>query len=209
MPAESKTAGLVIRALQPGPTSNVRVLTIGANHPTAADFLSRDRSPTVADAVYSLSPQHPDAYLVCTIQQEPMQTNPADANSSPGWETCLNGDAIVQESNASERSGLIRADGDSELLERRQRIGHESFAAGLLDRRLGGVGYRDIKSFEPGRDGGCQARRPASYHENIRRPWNGNQLPPQQHQFGAEARTHRGQQAVSSGRGTPLGHDFF
>src|SRR5579864_4397216 len=103
-----------------------------------------------------------------------MQTNPADAGAATDRETSFNGGVIVQESNASERGGLIWADRDSQLLERRQSIGHESFAAGLLDGRLGGVRYRDIKSFEPGRDGGCQAGRSAPYYKNICRPRNGN-----------------------------------
>ena len=90
MPAESKTEGLVTRALQPGPAPYARVLAIGANHPTARDLLTRDRSAALADATYALSPQHPDAYLVCTIQQKLMQTNPADAGATADREISLN-----------------------------------------------------------------------------------------------------------------------
>jgi hypothetical protein len=47
------------------------------------------------------------------------------------------------------------------------RIGHEPFAAGFVDWRLGSISYDDTKATLPCGNSGCQARRSATDYEDV------------------------------------------
>jgi len=65
--------------------------------------------------------------------------------------------AIFDETNATKRKGLFARYFDPQGAQRRHAFGHDTLAAGFIDRRLGMIGQRDSESALPGRNGPSQA----------------------------------------------------
>jgi len=77
----------------------------------------------------------------------------------------------LNESNTSERKTLIGGDCDSKFAKSNYAVGHEAFAAGLVDGRNGAIGYTDVKTLLTRGDGRRKSGRAAAYDEYICFEW--------------------------------------
>jgi hypothetical protein len=77
------------------------------------------------------------------------------------------GDAIRIKPNAVERETVRGLDCDPHFAKCGDRIGHEAFPAGLIDRRLRTISYGDGESLVPQLDCGGQTRGTASHDKYI------------------------------------------
>src|SRR5260370_4270484 len=56
---------------------------------------------------------------------------------------------------------------DTQTTQRRERIGHQPFAAGLVDRRTRGISHRYVESLQTRCDSRRQSGRSTAYDENV------------------------------------------
>src|SRR5438477_12704372 len=99
-----------------------------------------------------------------------MQNGPPHAHScQPIRERCINSQSGGQKTNATEWIGVLRRDRNPKLLERRQTIGHQAFAAWFVNRHLSAIRHNDAESLLPSRDRRRQSSRTAPNHKNISR----------------------------------------
>ena len=99
---------------------------VGVEHPpnAVAGFVQAGD----CDAFTDIDADRPGAIEECTVQ-----LGPANSATRTTWKPTLDGVALVEVPNATERP--MRGQGDPELVEHCEAIRHETFAAGFVDRR--------------------------------------------------------------------------
>ena len=75
----------------------------------------------------------------------------------------------IAETDAAKRVAAGGMQIDAERARGGQAIGHDAFAASLIDGRHGAIGQRDIQAAAARGDGGGQTGRSAADHEDIGR----------------------------------------
>src|ERR1700722_17806131 len=73
----------------------------------------------------------------------------------------------AEKTNTTEPATLFRIDGNSQLFKRRQAIGHQAFAAGLVNGRLSAVGHSNAESLLPRCNCHRHSRGTATNHKHI------------------------------------------
>jgi len=96
-----------------------------------------------------------------------MQNCSPDADSRTLREFSAHLRVLLQETDSAKPITSVGLNCDAEFAERRNRFGHQAFAAGLVDRRLGTVGDDDGHSSLPRSDGGRQPRRASANNKHI------------------------------------------
>jgi hypothetical protein len=98
-------------------------------------------------------PGEADAQLFGAVEEEAVESGAADADASADWE--VGGDAGLAggEEDAGEFGSVVGLEMDTELSEGAAGVGHESFAAGLVDGRAAGVSEEDVGAAEAEGDG--------------------------------------------------------
>jgi hypothetical protein len=140
---------------------------VSPDNPTCFD------SKPPADNILSLDPPgrrspkqiHPD--LFCSHRQQLLECGSPDAPTFTGRECCGYSAPLVAELDAAEGCSLVRADRYAQAFESLGRIGHQSFAAGLIDRGLSPIENRSPESSFDCLDRSGQTGRPATHNRYI------------------------------------------
>jgi hypothetical protein len=74
---------------------------------------------------------------------------------------------ILKETNSAETISRVRMESNAKFTQRRNRLGHQAFAASLVNRRLNPVGYGNGHSSLPRGDRCREPCRPAPDHKHI------------------------------------------
>jgi len=101
------------------------------------------------------------------IDKQAMQDGTADSEGRATGEDCFGSLASIQKTNALEWLAHSRRDGDAEVAQRSNTIGHETLAAGLVDGRNCAVSDSNAEAAPTRRDRGGDARWAPSYDQDI------------------------------------------
>src|SRR5258707_14114033 len=95
-----------------------------------------------------------------------MQNRTAHANASDGGKIRFRAQAAANKGDAAKRARDVFGNRDSQLRECCATVGHQAFAAWLVDGRACSVGYHNSEALLARRDGRCQSSRAATDYEN-------------------------------------------
>jgi hypothetical protein len=99
-----------------------------------------------------------------------VQDSTPDASTrGPIWEGRIHSKSGAQETNTPELTTLVRIDGNPQLFQRRKAIGHQAFAAGLVNRHLRAIGHSDAEALLARRNGRGQPCGTSANHKDISR----------------------------------------
>ena len=126
-------------------------------------------TPSRGDAGNAHAPGQPDAGVDGLIHHQLVQRGAAQTESMSVREGGLDGGIAIAEANSAKRVALRGAQIETERTRGGQAIGHDAFAAGLIDGRHGTIGERDIQAAAARGESGSQAGGAAANDEEIGR----------------------------------------
>jgi hypothetical protein len=100
-----------------------------------------------------------------------MQRGAAQTESLSVGESGLDGGLAIAEANPAKRVAAGRVQIETKRTRGGQTIGHDAFAASLVDGRHGRIGKCDIQAAAARGESGSQTGRAAANHEEIGRAW--------------------------------------
>jgi hypothetical protein len=103
------------------------------------------------------------------FHQELMQYRAADTEAVGSGKTGFGHEFPLDEPDPVKRKSRVAADSYPQIAQRGDTVGHYTFAAGLLGRRLRAVGEHDLEAALARRDRGCKAGGTTADHENVGR----------------------------------------
>ena len=137
MAAETEAAALVVAGVEPGPAAHAGVAAIGAGDPAGAHQAIVGDHALRGDAGNANAPGQADAGIDRLIHHQVMQRGAAHAESVSVGEIGLDSWNRHRRSGCRETGGPGRAQIEAERARGGQAIGHDAFAAGLIDGRHG------------------------------------------------------------------------
>ena len=118
-----------------------------------------------------------------------MKLGPPHAQTRPAWESALGNQLVIDVTNPPERPRRHPVHVHTELTEHLGSVGHQTFAAGLVDGRPGRIQNHYLEALDAAADGRGQPSRAAAYNHEIRnghgpsaplpRPWRSGASPQQ------------------------------
>ena len=186
-----------------------RILSVRAHQPAIGSGLASNFNAVGRESGNSSPPAQIYAPCRRLLHQQLVQNHAPNPKSLARRECRFHGAGIIKEANAAKGKGLVKWNRDAESLERGQSIGHDALATSFIDRRTGAQSMTVTSSPT------CRAAiaaaspagpPPATMTSRILR-FAPTGSPAQKNEFGAEPRTHRGQDAVGPGRRTPPIHE--
>jgi hypothetical protein len=169
MAAESKAAALMVAGIQSGPSPYGRVAAIGAGDPAGAHHAVIGNDALRTDAGNLNTPGQSDTGVDGLIHHQLMQLGAPQTESMSVRECGLDGVIAIAKPNPAKRVPLFCVQIQTERTRGGQAIGHDAFAASLVDRRHGRIGDRDRQAAATRSQCGSQAGRASANHEKIRR----------------------------------------
>jgi hypothetical protein len=163
--------GIPIRR-QTGPTAHVGMKPVSAHDPSTANRSAIDDDPGGINPFYLLSPQCYDANVLCAFYQNSMKLS--SAYSQPEAvvrKRRFSLQLLVQKSDATEADPISASQIHTNPTQRIKRVGHKTFAASLIDWRLGTIGKYDIKTNLTCSQGSSESGRSPTNNEHISLRW--------------------------------------
>ena len=96
-----------------------------------------------------------------------MQGSSPDSNSIPLRKCALRGCSRFDKADAAKGHRLSGIERYAQVFERGDGVGHQPFAAGLINGRLGGIRNDDVETLLTERNPCGQTRRSATHNERI------------------------------------------
>ncbi len=149
------------------PIAHSRSLPICADNPAALD-------PARAQQDFSATnpghPRPPEKFHPCrcgSLDENPVQGGSSDTHSQPLGECTLHGCSRFDETDSAEGHRLSGIECHAEVFERRDGVGHQTFATGLINGRLGGIRDYDVETLLTESNSCGQTCRSATHNESI------------------------------------------
>jgi hypothetical protein len=141
---ETVPSALVRAIVQAGPGSDAGILPIRPDDPFGANLPAIERDFVRSDSGYPCAPEQFDAQIPGSVHEQPVEQRSPDTDSRSMRKARGDGRGGIavsrQEANAAEgEASLHFIQVQSQPPERCQGIRHQSFAAGLIDRRNGRI----------------------------------------------------------------------
>lgn len=147
------------------PLPNAGMEAIGADDPTGGDGFTQDGDARRADGGYGRAPQHAHAGGCGGLHHSRMEDCAAHTERVAFGKGGGHGNAAIDEANAVEGLRVKSVQRYAEAAQGGQAIGHQAFAANLVDGRACAIGEGDIETFAARGNGRREARGTASDDE--------------------------------------------
>jgi hypothetical protein len=152
----------------PAPDTGIRA--IRANNPARANQAITQTDSLRKNARNRGPPQEAGTELCGAFDHEAMQRSAADGKAAViAGESCIRRRGGANKTNAAEWMSVGQGHVNPKALQCRASVGHQAFAAGLVDWGLRTVRYQHPEPALARRDRGCQSSRAASNHEDVGR----------------------------------------
>jgi hypothetical protein len=154
--------------LQPAPLADAGCASIGSQNPASRHNTPGKAHSLFRDPAYRRVPEQSYSGLFCFLRQQFVQKRPPNANSATFLEIRRCVQAALDELNSAESVSHARRQADAEPSEGLERVWHQAFPAGLIDRRFGAVRQCNRQPFLARCDCRCQPGRAATDNEYVR-----------------------------------------
>jgi hypothetical protein len=184
--AEADAAGVGGGLFEVGPLGDAGLVAVGTDEVAGAKGAAIGVNQVVFaaldDALNDGLPVEADSKGGGAVEQELVESGATDAAAGAGWEGSFGGGVGVRiveiggggaadEADAAEESGFglaeVVVEVEAEGGQGGERVGHEAFAARLVDTGLHGVDEFDLKALTGGSDGAGQTGWTCAYYEDI------------------------------------------
>jgi hypothetical protein len=146
--------------------------SVSAYDPSAADRSTVEVDAAGIKPLDLFSPQCHDTHFVCTFHQNPMKLGSAYPQAEAVIQKrCFGLELLVQKSDAPETNPISIFEIHPDATQRIKRIGHKTFATGLVDWRLSTIREDDIESHLARSQSRGKSGRPAANNEHVSFSW--------------------------------------
>jgi len=156
------------KTIQSGTAPNGGIMVVGPDHPTRADEPTLHVSTVGVQLGDASPPQKGDVPQHGALQQQKVQSRAPHTLSAAARESRLHAMPVPDEADAPERKRSVGGNGDPQLQKRLDGVGHQSFAAGLVNGRFCWIHDEHAEAFRARRDSRGQARGSAANDEDVR-----------------------------------------
>ncbi len=172
MCAEAETAAAEVGGVEVGPCADAGGLAVGSDQPAVVDRLVGEGGGLVWFEDDRGVPGEAHAEFGGAVEEQAVQAGAAEAYSCccfSGIGCEVGGDAGLTcgEGYAGEGGAVVGFEGDAELGEGVTRVGHDAFAAGLVDGGPLGVGDEYVRAAKAKADGGGETGGAGSGNEYV------------------------------------------
>jgi hypothetical protein len=97
-----------------------------------------------------------------------VQHNSTNADALPCGKFCFSAEFAIDKTHPAKHESVRRGHPDAKLFQHSNCVRHQTFAAGLVDWRLGSIRYHDLEPSRACGDGRSEPGRAPSNHEHVR-----------------------------------------
>ncbi len=210
--AKSETSRMAPAVVEAGPAANKGIGTICADNPARGRETIREMHASRLNPGDGCSPKqrHPAGSRV--IDKDAMQSRAADSEGRASREVCFGSLASAHKANALEGMARARRNGDAEVVQRSDTVGHEALATRLVDGRNRAISDGNAEPTTARRDRCGEARRTSADDEDvdwILRVQFSSRSPFKKDEFRTEAWPHGREHTQCARSGTAILHHFF
>jgi hypothetical protein len=150
--AKTESQLLATQMVETAPSPNIGALSIRADKPLKTDLAAIDQDRRPVEKPGARIPSDPNAGLDGTFNHAPVQFCSAKADSHPNRKDRIDRADRVAEADSTKVIAIGVRDIDTQAIEQFHSIGHQSFAAALINCRAQRVNDQTICTFLPERD---------------------------------------------------------
>src|SRR5580700_8887936 len=171
--AQSDPARAIPIRCESGPPTNAGMESVSAHDPSAADRSTVEVDAAGIKSLDLFPPQCHDTHFVCTFHQNPMKLGSAHPQAEALIrKRCFGFELLVQKSDATEADSISVFKIHPDAKQRIKRIGHKTFATGLVDWRLSTIREDDIEAHLARSQSRGESGRPTANDEHISLSWH-------------------------------------
>lgn len=151
------------------PITNAGRGAIGTDDPTGTHQFPGDEYTFRVKTRHSGLPKETNASSGGTLAHQLMQIRATNPIGGSARKFSLSFCATAHETNAVERKRFVFRDGDAEVAKSFHSVGHQAFAARLVDRGDRSIRENHAETETPRGDGACEARGSAANYKHVPR----------------------------------------
>jgi hypothetical protein len=126
-----------------------------------------DADPARIETIYGCLPARYGACILRGFREHLMQYSAADTEARLTWKERFGFEVIIHEAYATKQKPIRGAQLHAYPTQRRDRIGHQTFTASLVDWRASSVRYNNLEAVPASRQCRGEPGRPAPDHEDV------------------------------------------
>lgn len=140
---------------------------VRSDDPPAPHRLAAHVDRARIETIYACLPARYDACILRSFSECLMQYGPADTETGMMWKKPFGFEVVIDEANAAKGKSTRSAEFHAKPTQCRDRIGHQTFTASLVDWRASSVRYNNLEAVPASRQCRGEPGRPAPDHEDV------------------------------------------